>query len=246
MEQWMSRRPRGGERGHLLIAVIVGVAMLLIFSTVAIQPWSMTWQRDNEDELIFRGQQIAMALKMFQKFNGRFPTDLKELEQEQGLHGFVLRRPWKDPMTEKGEWGCVYVAPQGGMVTTAGAQENQQIAGGIGQQVPTGLATTVAGLPIIGVHSLSDKEPIGPHKWRGGMKYSEWQFTANDVGQGSGIVPPGDQPPSDDEEVDRPIFPGTGGTGGGLPGSGGGRGGPGGGNRPGGGRPGPVPGPRPR
>src|SRR5262245_29863450 len=97
-------RVGAGERGHLLIGVNVAVAVMLVFTTVAVQTWSQTWQRDQEDELIFRGQQIAMAIKMFQKYNGRFPADLKELEQEQGLHGFILRRPWKDPMTEKGEW----------------------------------------------------------------------------------------------------------------------------------------------
>ena len=227
---------RNDERGHLLIAVIVGVAVLLIFTTVALQSWGMTMARDNEDELVFRGQQMAMALKMFQKYNGRFPTDLKELEEMQGLHGYVLRRKWKDPMTESGEWGQVYMAPQGGMISSANIEQVQQETSQIGQQGPASLQTATAGLPIMGVHSLSDKEPIGPRKWRGGQKYSEWLFTANDVGQRSDVLPPGAGPQNnDDDELGSQPPPGGGGI---LP-PGGGRGGAGGGGRlgPGGGRP---------
>src|SRR5262249_6208773 len=147
--------------------------------------------------------------KMFQKYNGRFPADLKELEQEQGLHGFILRRPWKDPITEKGEWGYVYMAPQGGIVTTAGIAENQQLANtGLGQRTTTELVTSTARLAIIGVHSLSDKQPIRPHKWRGVMKYSEWQFTANEVGQGGDVVAPGQGRPGEGGDQQFPVAPG--------------------------------------
>ena len=174
---------------------MVGVAILLIFSTVALQSWSMTFKRDNEEELIFRGKQIAMAIRMFQKYNGRYPTDIKELYEKTGQGGgaYVLRRPFKDPMTPAGEWGYVYLSPQGGALTSSGIIENQQAVAGegtTGQETAGNLVTNPAGLPIIGVCSKSDDEPIGPNRWRGGLKYSEWLFTISDLNQGSTVGGP--------------------------------------------------------
>ena len=188
---------RRGEGGHLLIAVMVGVAIMLVFSAVALQSWSMTIRRENEEELIFRGKQYAMAIKLFQKYNGRYPSELKELSERTGPAGgaLVLRRKFRDPMTKDGEWGLVYLAPQGGAVSSAQLTEASQSTGAIGEEEWGQPVTVAAGLPVIGVHSRSEEAPIGPKRWGTGItqKYSEWLFTINDIGAQSaaGVVGPG-------------------------------------------------------
>ena len=217
---------RAAESGHLLIAVMVGVGVLLVFSTVALQAWSTTIKRDREEELIFRGRQIAMAIRLFQKFNGRFPGEYKELQQLTGQGGgqYVLRHPYKDPMMPSGEWGYVYLTPQGQTITSATIAENQKTGGGagaIGEETVGQPVTSVAGLPFVGVHSMSEEAPIGPARWHGSMKYSEWLFTINDLGQASPLGPPGAGLGGAPTGIGAPVgAPGGGGIGGTKPGGG--------------------------
>src|SRR6185436_10723553 len=119
---------RRGERGSLLVGAVVMVSILLIGSAVAVQQWSTVIRRDREEELIFRGRQIAMALAMYRKDNGTFPTELKQIQEMGGPGGgrYYLRRLYKDPVNGNADWGLVYLSPQGVPVDSTG----QPIGGG--------------------------------------------------------------------------------------------------------------------
>ncbi len=203
---------RLGERGALLVGVVVVVTILLIGSAVAVQKWSTVIRRDREEELIFRGRQIAMACAQYRKDNGTFPSDWKQLTEMGGPGGgrYYLRRPYTDPMVPGGEWGLVYLSPQGTPVSDTGATpgdgtgaqgdedngEDDDFFGdeggdGTTQHPPqtgqqpgmgqTGSPVALAGLPIIGVHSRSDETAMGSARWRNIEKYSEWLFTVEDL-----------------------------------------------------------------
>jgi hypothetical protein len=60
-------------------------------------------KNDREEELIYRGGEIADAIGRYQKKNGNaLPTSLEML-----VKGKVLRHAYKDPMTKDGKWRFV-------------------------------------------------------------------------------------------------------------------------------------------
>ena len=63
----MSRR---GESGFSLVALMAGITIMLILMAVAVPSWQHVMQDDREQELLFRGGQIADAIGRFQKKNG--------------------------------------------------------------------------------------------------------------------------------------------------------------------------------
>jgi hypothetical protein len=54
------------ESGHLLLALMIGLTVMAIFLTVVAQQWSQIERRENEKELLFRGNQYIKAIKKFQ------------------------------------------------------------------------------------------------------------------------------------------------------------------------------------
>jgi type II secretory pathway pseudopilin PulG len=111
-----ARSRRGKERGVLIVALMAGIAIMLILSTVAVQSWSDVVRRDNEAEMIFRAQDLVRALKRYQAEKGKLPVELKEL-MEPGQRGqYFLRQLWKDPLVKGGKWQLLYVNPAGGLL----------------------------------------------------------------------------------------------------------------------------------
>src|SRR5438552_859602 len=216
-----------GEGGYAMAALLVGMTIMAIFLSMALPAWRTASQREKETELIFRGQQYARAVALFQrKYANAFPPNLDVL-----LTQHFLRKKYKDPMTADGEFQLVYANQQ------ASAQPN---AGGVvpTQGQPTRPATTVGSSTsivaqggIIGVASKSTATSI--RVYNGHDKYNEWVFVAQQVSNRAG-APTGSQTPTGG--VNLP---------GGPPGGVGGRGGrgeqqPGGrGKQPGGRGPGP-------
>ncbi len=56
------RKRRMGERGVLLISLLVGMTVMIILLTASAQSWTTIMQRERELELIFRGNQYIIAL----------------------------------------------------------------------------------------------------------------------------------------------------------------------------------------
>src|SRR5262245_12326810 len=107
------RRPEGG---YILIG-LMGVMMFgLILTTAAAPSSKLEAQREKEEEMLWRGQQVAMAINRFRMLRGgMFPTDLTELTKITEVNGKRIRllRPSAlcDPMTPcKGEtnWRVIH------------------------------------------------------------------------------------------------------------------------------------------
>jgi len=96
----------GGEAGYSLVFLVIIFTVLSILVAAALPLWSHAIQRDKEEELISRGLQYAEAIRVFQLRNGRPPVKLDELLEAKPR---CIRRLWKDPMTEDGKWGLVFV-----------------------------------------------------------------------------------------------------------------------------------------
>nr|WP_320132788.1 type II secretion system protein [uncultured Holophaga sp.] len=141
---------RRGEKGYILVMVLGAMAIVGILMTRAMPSVIAQVQRENEEELVFRGEAIANAIKAYKKSTGNYPTSLETLVKTKPP---ILRRLYKDPMTQDGTWEVV----------TA---------------VQAGLTGDKTGLPIVGVHSKSTQDSF--RTYQGKTLYCDWVFSAAD------------------------------------------------------------------
>jgi type II secretory pathway pseudopilin PulG len=243
--------PRSGEAGYSLVALLAGVTIMLVLMAAGSSTWKYIMKNDREEELIFRGGEIADAIGRYQKKNGNaLPTSLDIL-----VKGKFLRKAYKDPTTKDGKWrfirqgeaigpGAVGAGP-GNRPGQAGAPgTGTGTPGGFGAGNSSGFGTGPDGLPTtttttpttqpsslgstLGGQSMGAMMGVASTNtdkslriFNGRTKYSEWLFV---VGQ--------------PRVVGKPLTIGPA-TPGGAPGT---SGGPGGSPRPG---PTPLPTPTP-
>ena len=199
------RRLSGGRResGYSLVALIASVTIMMILMAAAVPSWKYVMKNDREEELLYRGGEIADAIVRFQKKNGNaYPTSLEQL-----VKGKFLRKLYREPMSKDGKWRFVH---QGQVVTPTANPGGQ---GPTDKSTPTTTTpptTTPAGSggtgstvgAILGVSSTSTEKSL--RVFNGRTQYNEWIFAAG-------------QP----RVIGRPPTIGAGGTGGGTgPGSG--------------------------
>jgi type II secretory pathway pseudopilin PulG len=92
------------ESGYALVGLMAVMMIALILTTAAAPSLRREMQREKEEEMLWRGQQVVVALSRYRAFRGGvFPTDLKELVEGIDINGKRLRllRPSAicDPMT---------------------------------------------------------------------------------------------------------------------------------------------------
>jgi type II secretory pathway pseudopilin PulG len=86
---------RTGADGFAMAALLVAMTIMAIVMTVALPVWHTAMRREREAELIFRGQQYARAVMLYQRrFPGAAPPNLDILINEH-----LLRKKYKDPIT---------------------------------------------------------------------------------------------------------------------------------------------------
>lgn len=110
----------GSQRGALLLALLILVAAMGAALATAGTFWHDIRHREKERELLFVGLQYRNAIRQYYEAPGAagtYPPNLEALLQDPRFPGTrrYLRRPWRDPMTDKPEWGLV-MAPQGGIM----------------------------------------------------------------------------------------------------------------------------------
>ncbi len=69
-----------GERGYVLLVLLLFVALLAIGSLAVLQDIHSQVKRDREEELIHRGVQYSRAVRRYLKKFGRYPTRIEDLE----------------------------------------------------------------------------------------------------------------------------------------------------------------------
>jgi len=209
-----------GRKGYTLVMVLFAVFLLAIGMLVAMPVWETQIRRDMEEELIFRGGQYVEAIRVFQTRNpGRYPESLKQLFEEN-----FLRRPFKDPMTDEGEWNVILIPDDatgagGGARTRRAAPRRTRRpgrmteggGGGAGQQSPSGQSPDkVLVAPLSALESISNPRIIGvvSSSSRSSMRifhdqttYDHWLFF---LGFKPGKMPEIEFYNSDDRENERP------------------------------------------
>jgi type II secretory pathway pseudopilin PulG len=93
---------RKSEEGFLLVGVIVMVALVLLFLSIAAPVVAKDLRRERELEAVHRGQQYTRAIRLFYlKFN-TYPASIEALEKTNNIR--YLRQRYVDPMTGKQDW----------------------------------------------------------------------------------------------------------------------------------------------
>lgn len=78
-----------------MVALLILMAVMAVAMTVALPAWSTLARREREAELVFRGEQYARAIVLFQrKYGGTYPPNVDVLVTER-----FLRKKYKDPIT---------------------------------------------------------------------------------------------------------------------------------------------------
>ena len=88
---WRSR----GDGGYAMVALLVAMSVMAVMMTVALPVWTTAARREKEAELVFRGEQYARAIALFQRRNGNaIPPNIDVLIDQK-----FLRKKYKDPIT---------------------------------------------------------------------------------------------------------------------------------------------------
>lgn len=207
------------EAGFALAALLVAIAILSVMMLVALPTWRHQVQREKEAELIFRGEQYARAINLYQrKLAGAFPPSLDVLVEQK-----FLRKKYKDPITGEDFLPVLANSPAamaamqsanapatpGGGVSTP-AQGRAGTPGGL-SGTPGGRGSSSPGAPgapgiasggrggqptpggvaggIIGVMSKATGQSI--RLYNGRDRYDQWIFTSMAASPQAGQTGPG-------------------------------------------------------
>jgi type II secretory pathway pseudopilin PulG len=189
--QWLGCARGGDNRGYAMAALLVAMSIMAVLMSALLPVWTHMATREKEEELIFRGNQYARAIGLFQRKFANTPPPTIDVLVEQRF----LRKKYKDPITND-DFQPLYAnqampttpgGPSGAAGSTQATQQPRPlIQAGFGS---TG-ATSAGG--IVGVTSKSKDTSIKVYNGR--SKYNEWAFvyvqTSQRPGQpGVGGVP---------------------------------------------------------
>jgi type II secretory pathway pseudopilin PulG len=174
---------RQGQAGMVLIALLIVLALLGVSLASVTEAWSLSRQREQEQQLLFAGAQYRQAIMRYYQAAPRgtpkvLPKEVKDLLEDDRFPTRMqhLRRPYADPMAADGEWGEIRIAGR-----------------------------------LAGVYSKSERAPVkvkgfaaGYEPFEGRTSYREWVFAVSPLGRPTFINP--DAVPKPDSTND-PIAP---------------------------------------
>lgn len=193
-------RQRKDERGYAMAALLVGIAILMVFLGMAMPVWNQQAKREKEEELLFRLKQYAHAIALYQRrLPGAQPPTIDVLVEQR-----FLRRKYKDPMTGgdfailrvgqvsagmttplpgmtvpmPGSTGGGGTAPAGFGQTTRPSGPSGSRPGAVGPGTGMG-GQSIGGGPIRGVVSTSTETSL--REWKGRTRYDQWEVTPEDI-----------------------------------------------------------------
>jgi type II secretory pathway pseudopilin PulG len=192
------------DRGYAMAALLVAMGVIAVVLSTTMPVYSTMARREREAELIFRGQQYARAVTLFQrKYGNALPPNLDILLNER-----FLRKQFKDPITNDdfqligpGSPELAVAANSApaqagrGRGQTGGPQlsqmqPQQQVSGRGVQSNPVTAGQAPGG--ILGVVSKSKGTSL--RIYNNHDKYNEWIFIATQMSTAAG-GPTGEQMP---------------------------------------------------
>ena len=121
---------RDGERGYTLVALLAVMSLLALFAMAAASNLQQQGQREREKEAIFRGGQVADAIRLYYQSKGRQGPNSLPTSMDQLLDGIQVRGTKKlqilrvsasrDPLSKSGEWKLISPTSQdlGGFIAS--------------------------------------------------------------------------------------------------------------------------------
>lgn len=210
-----------------MAALLVSLAVMAVLMSAVLPAWRHQAQREKEAELVFRGEQYVRAIRLWESKMGpgSRPPNFDILVQQK-----FLRKKYKDPMTEDGEFQPLFVGanlpapggnPGGGIGGRGGpGRASMPPAPQVPPAIGAGGGIQMGGGGILGVASKSKEASIRIYKGR--SHYNEWNFiyanASSAPGGGQGGPMPGGRGGS---PVPGGRGPGGRGDGRGFPGRGG-------------------------
>ncbi len=106
-----TRGGRGAREGYALIMILFAAAVVSIMLAKTLPRDAMSAQRIREERLINHGEEYARAIKLYFREHKKYPEDLDDLEETDGVR--YLRRRYKDPITGDDEWRLIHMGTDG-------------------------------------------------------------------------------------------------------------------------------------
>jgi type II secretory pathway pseudopilin PulG len=152
------------EGGYALVALLVVMSLLALFAMTAASNVKQQAQREREKEAIFRGEQVADAIRLYYRSRGAQGTNSLPTNMEQLLEGIqipgrtkrlqILRiAAAKDPLSRSGEWKLIGPTSQ----DVAGLVKNLTVYSGGVPPTPRNDFRALAGLIPQMMNVLDDK-----------------------------------------------------------------------------------------
>ncbi|HJU44727.1 MAG TPA: type II secretion system protein [Vicinamibacterales bacterium] len=187
-----------GNRGYAMAALLIGMSVMAVLMGALLPVWTTMATREKEAELVFRGNQYARAIGLFQRKFANTPPPTIDILVEQRF----LRKKYKDPITND-DFQPLYanqammpgVPPGKGSPTGGQQQQGAQPTPPGGQLLQSGFGSTgaTAAGGIIGVTSKSKETSL--RVYNGRTRYNEWAFVHVQTSQRPGQLGPGAQTP---------------------------------------------------
>jgi type II secretory pathway pseudopilin PulG len=125
----IDRSQTHGEEGYTLVALLAVMSLLVLFAMAAASNIQQQSQREREKEAIFRGEQVADAIRSYYRFKGgqgviSLPTSMDQLLEgvPRGTRKLQILRieAARDPLSKSGEWKLISPTSQdfGGFVSS--------------------------------------------------------------------------------------------------------------------------------
>lgn len=106
------------ERGYTLVALLAMMSLLAVFALAAVPSVRQQAQREREKEAIFRGDQVAEAIRSYYRFKGAAGVNSLPTSMDQLIEGItppgrtkklqILRaEAARDPLSSDGEWRLI-------------------------------------------------------------------------------------------------------------------------------------------
>src|SRR5262249_47353120 len=124
------------DSGHLLLAILLMMALMVIAAMYAAPRIVQQLKRDREEEMIHRGTEYARAIKKYYKKMGSYPSTVEQLENTNNIR--FLRKRYKDPLTKDGKWTLLHYNDVAASLVGAGGPGTPAAALGSGAGGPLG------------------------------------------------------------------------------------------------------------
>jgi len=156
---------RSGQEGYVLLALLVTSAVLLIGLALSIPRMALQSQRLKDAQLIERGEQYRRAIQLYYRDHNKYPEDLDDLEDTDGVR--YLRRRSTDPIGETGEWRLIHMGEDGRfedslLFDTAKDRRQGGLGQALGPQMGPGMTGLFGSQADPGASDLPDTRPPTP------------------------------------------------------------------------------------